>query len=195
MKEKKLFVKMFIVFVSFFVLFILSNSQVFAFNYDGYDYPDLSTDDDYSYILYLDLRKESASPFIFCYLSDSKIFLNADTNYLNVKGKFKRYVFKNNVWKLDGDFGSHDRISVIGVLFNEETNFFMNSNYVVLDSNGKKVFQPAKGTILVPIAKSMDFLAVIKEILGILPMILVVLIGLLGLMKAIRQMLKMLHQA
>lgn len=35
MKEKKLFVKMFIVFASFFVLFILGNSQVFASSDEG----------------------------------------------------------------------------------------------------------------------------------------------------------------
>ena len=60
----------------------------------------------------------------------------------------------------------------------------------------KTLFQKAKEpTQLTTIAKSMDFLAVIKEILGILPMILVVLIGLLALMKAIREIFRMLQKA
>ena len=207
MKEKKLFVKMFIIFASFFVLFILSNSQVFAasktftFN-DGNkvtfdDFPSEFNKSDF-YIF-----EDKYNYYIINY-DGSSIFLALDSD----NGVF-------SFWK-DGTNGEKDGVYPLfltcsysksekhytSVLESAYTSGAPNivKNYTSApiynyDNISEKVFSPAKETILVPIAQSMDFLAVIKEILEILPMILVVLIGLLGLMKAIRQMLKMLRQA
>ena len=207
MKEKKLFVKMFIVFASFFVLFILSNSQVFAasktftFN-DGNkvtfdDFPsELNKSDFYIF-------EDNYNYYIVNYDGSSIILaLNSDNNVYSfwkdgTKGE------KDGVYPLFLTcFYSKSRKKYTSVSEGTYTSggpdivkSYTSAPIYNYDNISETVFHPAKETILVPISKSMDFLAVTKEILGILPIILVVLIGLLALMKAIRVILQMLRKA
>lgn len=229
MKEKKLFIKMFIVFACFFMLFILSNSQVFASSSKSFtlksgekvifnNFPDEFIYNDY--LVFYD--KSTKVSYVFNY-DASKIFLGSckikmsdyfhfevkpfwlDGSSGQVDGFYPGNYFLSATCFADGTFGNVLTASSVGINSSDFGDNYLSTSDVFLlvlgddgsyslDTNNT-VFSPAKETILVPIAQSMDFLAVTKEILGILPMILVVLIGLLGLMKAIRQMLKMLHQA
>ena len=206
MKEKKLFINIFIVFASFFMLFILSNSQVFAssdkFSFVGpndivYEVPIFSSligSNDYfinsdsdghgnitGFSLYILSDKSN------CYVTDKWLCFKKPTDIV-----FYRFFIGGDKWVYQNKWTGFNSSGFCGI------DNFVYSSFDIKDINGKIFFQPAKEvkeTVLVPIAQSMDFLAVTKEILGILPIILVVLIGLLGLMKAIRQMLKMLRQA
>lgn len=216
MKEKKLFVKMFIVLASFFVLFILSNSQVFAaeskdlkfelksgkkvvlhdkysrFSYDGFLL--IPFDSGYALVNY-----DSSKVFVAIDSSTSicqAFWLDGSSDAIDgAKPSFCSARFDLEGNQISG-FSISNSCYTVGVdVAIDVSDFYANKPVYDLKNLKDTVFSPAKETILVPIAKSMDFLAVIKEILEILPMILVVLIGLLGLMKAIRLMLKMLHQA
>lgn len=232
MEKKKLFIKMLIVFASFFMLFILSNSDVFAASSKSFtlksgdkvifdDFPD-----GFVYNDYLILYNKKDDVYYFYNYDSSKVRLG----FIQTTLSDGRLHYDVAVFWLDGSRGSVDGVlpghyalhtstyqgkfpypvsdfSSSGFVSNEDIgdNYLSTSevysmtlgddgNYVM--NNDKKVFLAAKEpSQLTTIAKSMDFLAVIKEVLGILPMILVVLIGLLSLRKAIQLMLKMLHQA
>lgn len=74
---------------------------------------------------------------------------------------------------------------------------YMDDNYNVTD---EVVFQGAPQETMNPvelttIAKSIDFSAVVMEVLGILPILLVIVIGLLALRKAIQLLFQMLQKA
>lgn len=227
MEKKKLCIKMFIIFASFFVLFILSNSNVFAAEndytfHDPYfdkdvtikNFKPISEDYKYHIVLCTDEGSSSAGGYK-KYVSYKIAFSTAPIvcyEYSNVDGKGLEFSTKgSSYWYLlqNYDFGfkssfdlkdeSYSKPGVWASIVNSSVNrkYTCISNHDVVDKDtGKTVFQKAKEpSQLTIIAKSMDFLAVIKEILGILPMILVVLIGLLSLRKAIQLMLKMLHQA
>lgn len=69
------------------------------------------------------------------------------------------------------------------------------SNANINDVNGNQVFLPApQEGELVKVTKSISFLEVFQEILGILPIILLIVIGLLGLRKAINLIFQMLRK-
>ena len=238
MEKKKLCIKMFIIFASFFVLFILSNSNVFAasnksvdFTYDNNNYtvaiPSGLQDYKYHFCLLQDWGTSydlymfgADSPFIFTQASHPTLDYSKYV-YIATKDKssFKDYRTKSSKKTIkecvnsfiDNSFEQYiDMTFVDGngvpnqglfIQYNSGSYKIIYSNEDIIYNNPenneeKTLFQKAKEpTQLITIAKSMDFLAVIKEILGILPMILVVLIGLLSLRKAIQLMLKMLHQA
>ena len=233
MEKKKLCIRMFIIFASFFVLFILSNSNVFAssnksvdFTYDNNNYtvaiPSGLQDYKYHFCLLQDWGTSydlymfgADSPFIFTQASNREYVYIASKD----KSSFKDYRTKSSKKTIkecvnsfiDNSFEQYiDMTFVDGngvpsqglfIQYNSGSYKIIYSNEDIIYNNPenneeKTLFQKAKEpTQLTTIAKSMDFLAVIKEILGILPMILVVLIGLLSLRKAIQLMLKMLHQA
>ena len=137
----------------FSALFILAlNCNSFAFTYDSIDYPDLAPVDGFDYSLYIDCRDDTPNPYIFGYLTTSKVYVDSSSNILSVKGKVRRYTFKNNSWVFDNDFGSNDRVTELGFPLNER-DVFMFSNYVVLDSNGKTVFQVAPQAQVEPLAE------------------------------------------
>ena len=233
MEKKKLFMKMLIVFASFFMLFILSNSNVFAasnksvdFTYDNNNYtvaiPSGLQDYKYHFCFLQDWGTSydlfmfgADSPFIFTQASNREYVYIAPKD----KSSFKDYrtrVSKATIKEcvnsfIDNSFEQYlDMTSVDsngepfkGLFVQYNTGMFkiIYSNEDIIYNNPenneeKTLFQKAKEpSQLITIAKSTDFLAVIKEVLGILPTILVVLIGLLSLRKAIQLMLKMLHQA
>lgn len=229
MEKKKLCIKMFIIFASFFVLFILSNSNVFAAEndytfHDPYfdkdvtikNFKPISEDYKYHIVLCTDEGSSSAGGYK-KYVSYKIAFSTAPivcSEYLSANGDGKgldfstkgssySYLLQNYDFGFKSSFDlkdeSYGKPGVWASIFHPTMHreYTCISNHDVVDKDtGKTVFQKAKEpTQLTIIAKSMDFLAVIKEILGILPMILVVLIGLLSLRKAIQLMLKMLHQA
>lgn len=227
MEKKKLCIKMFIVFASFFMVFILSNSNVFAAEndytfHDPYfdkdvtikNFKPISEDYKYHIVLCTDEGSSSAGGYK-KYVSYQIAFSTAPVvcyEYSNVDGKGLEFSTKGSSYSYllqNYDFGfkssfdlkdeSYGKPGVWASIFHPTMHreYTCISNHDVVDKDtGKTVFQKAKEpSQLTIIAKSMDFLAVIKEILGILPMILVVLIGLLSLRKAIQLMLKMLHQA
>ena len=238
MEKKKLFIKMLIVFASFFMLFILSNSNVFAasnksvdFTYEDNNYTVAipSGLQDYKYHFCL-LQDWGASYDLYMFGADSPfIFTQAShptsdySKYVYIATKdrssFKYYqtrVSKSTIKEcvnsfIDNSFEQYiDMTYVDGngvpaqglfIPYNSGAYKIIYSNEDIVYNNPenneeKTLFQKAKEpSQLTTIAKSTDFLAVIKEVLGILPMILVVLIGLLSLRKAIQLMLKMLHQA
>lgn len=227
MEKKKLCIKMFIIFASFFVLFILSNSNVFAAEND-YTFHDPYFDkdvtiknfkpisEDYKYHIALCTDEGSSSAGGYKkYVSYKIAFSTAPivcSEYSNVDGKGLEFSTKgSSYWYLLQNYDtrfhssynlkdeSYSKPGVWLTIFSPSMNrkYTCISNHDVVDKDtGKTVFQKAKEpTQLTIIAKSMDFLAVIKEILGILPMILVVLIGLLALMKAIREIFRMLQKA
>lgn len=154
----------------FSTLFILAlNCNSFAFTYDGVNYPDLDSVDGYDYFLYVDLRNNSASPYIFGYLTTSKIYVNSSTNILNVKGAVRRYTFQNNSWVFDNSFGSKDKVSVLGGTI-KDFDIFMFSNYAVLDSDGKTVFQGAPQNQVEPlkeITQVEEIQPVVAKIVGL----------------------------
>ena len=222
MKEKKFFVKMFIVFACFFMLFILSNSQVFASSSKtGDEVTFANFPDEFIYNDYLILYDSRGSLYRIFNYDSTKVCLGIETKEESGVVAVNVYGFLRDTGKrisgdnclLAGSGGLNSVSSFFRVSYVDssmfgvkslEGNYFSSSDVFSVSKGAdgtysldktNKVFSVAKETILVPIAQSMDFLAVTKEILGILPMILVVLIGLLGLMKAIRQMLKMLRQA
>lgn len=223
MKEKKLFVKMFIVFASFFVLFILGNSQVFASSDEGRTFKLKPSELNKEYTVFVPYSVVPAeySHYLFFFDKNEANELNSCFDLYFSKEPFKvsvgfggdkvysitpgasylltrKIIYYASNYSLNMDSAdSYTTNSTYGTVSSVSGHSYIldASDNIVDTSTGETVFHPAKETILVPIAKSMDFLAVIKEILEILPMILVVLIGLLGLMKAIRQMLKMLRQA
>lgn len=227
MEKKKLCIKMFIIFASFFVLFILSNSNVFAAEndytfHDPYfdkdvtikNFKPISEDYKYHIVLCTDEGSSSAGGYK-KYVSYKIAFSTAPivcSEYSNVDGKGLEFSTKgSSYWYLLQNYDtrfhssynlkdeSYSKPGVWLTIFSPSMNckYTCISNHDVVDKDtGKTVFQKAKEpTQLTIIAKSMDFLAVIKEILGILPMILVVLIGLLALMKAIREIFRMLQKA
>lgn len=238
MEKKKLFIKMLIVFASFFMLFILSNSNVFAasnksvdFTYEDNNYtvgiPSALQDYKYHFCLLQDWGTSydlymfgADSPFIFTQASHPTSDYSKYV-YIATKDRssFKYYqtrVSKSTIKEcvnsfIDNSFEQYiDMTYVDGngvpaqglfIPYNSGAYKIIYSNEDIVYNNPenneeKTLFQKAKEpSQLTTIAKSMDFLAVIKEVLGILPMILVVLIGLLSLRKAIQLMLKMLHQA
>lgn len=227
MEKKKLCIKMFIIFASFFVLFILSNSNVFAAEndytfHDPYfdkdvtikNFKPISEDYKYHIVLCTDEGSSSAGGYK-KYVSYKIAFSTAPivcSEYSNVDGKGLEFSTKgSSYWYLLQNYDirfhssynlkdeSYSKPGVWASIVNSSVNrkYTCISNHDVVDKDtGKTVFQKAKEpTQLTTIAKSMDFLAVIKEVLGILPTILAVLIGLLSLRKAIQLMLKMLHQA
>ena len=229
---------MLIVFASFFMLFILSNSNVFAasnksvdFTYEDNNYTVAipSGLQDYKYHFCL-LQDWGASYDLYMFGADSPfIFTQAShptsdySKYVYIATKdrssFKYYqtrVSKSTIKEcvnsfIDNSFEQYiDMTYVDGngvpaqglfIPYNSGAYKIIYSNEDIVYNNPenneeKTLFQKAKEpSQLTTIAKSTDFLAVIKEVLGILPMILVVLIGLLSLRKAIQLMLKMLHQA
>lgn len=218
---------MFIIFASFFVLFILSNSNVFAAEndytfHDPYfdkdvtikNFKPISEDYKYHIVLCTDEGSSSAGGYK-KYVSYKIAFSTAPivcSEYSNVDGKGLEFSTKgSSYWYLLQNYDtrfhssynlkdeSYSKPGVWLTIFSPSMNrkYTCISNHDVVDKDtGKTVFQKAKEpTQLTIIAKSMDFLAVIKEILGILPMILVVLIGLLALMKAIREIFRMLQKA
>lgn len=233
MEKKKLFIKMLIVFASFFMLFILSNSDVFAasnksvdFTYDNNNYtvaiPSGLQDYKYHFCLLQDWGTSydlymfgADSPFIFTQASNREYVYIAPKD----KSSFKYYrtrvskatikecvnSFIDNSFEqyVDMTFVDGNGVPVQGLFIQYNSGMFkiIYSNEDIIYNNPenneeKTLFQKAKEpSQLTTIAKSMDFLAVIKEVLGILPTILAVLIGLLSLRKAIQLMLKMLHQA
>lgn len=137
----------------FSALFILAlNCNSFAFTYDGFDYPDLAPVDGFDYSLYIDCRDDTRTPYIFGYLTSSKVYVDSSTNILSVRGKVRRYTFQNNSWVFDNDFGSNDRVTQFGFSL-DERDVFMFSNYVVLDSNGKTVFQVAPQAQVEPLSE------------------------------------------
>ena len=232
MEKKKLFIKMLIVFASFFMLFILSNSNVFASSSKSFtlksgdkvifdDFPDGFVYNDY--LIFYDKKNDVYRVFNY---DSSKIHLglrkttlddgrieftvkafwpdgscdNIDGVYpghysllsYTYQGKFPYPVsdFSSSAFTLNEDIGD-DYLCTTDIYLMEVDD---NGEYCL--NNDKKVFLAAKEpSQLTTIAQSMDFLAVIKEILGILPMILAVLIGLLALMKAIREIFRMLRKA
>lgn len=227
MEKKKLCIKMFIIFASFFVLFILSNSNVFAAEndytfHDPYfdkdvtikNFKPISEDYKYHIVLCTDEGSSSAGGYK-KYVSYKIAFSTAPivcSEYSNVDGKGLEFSTKgSSYWYLLQNYDtrfhssynlkdeSYSKPGVWLTIFSPSMNrkYTCISNHDVVDKDtGKTVFQKAKEpTQLTIIAKSMDFLAVIKEILGILPMILVVLIGLLALMKAIKEIFRMLQKA
>lgn len=229
---------MFIIFASFFMLFILSNSNVFAASttcsfYDdeiGHSVTIKNLPEEVSDYEYMVLGKNitkwsdgSGCYGVFIFLSNFPIYTDESGEYLvnsNVGegGKYLRlfcYPYYNAKVALDlsktpkeFDFSTDSNsncsagvvrdgyIKYSGTGLSPSRDLLYSNCDILVEGTDKVVFQKAKEpTQLTTIAKSMDFLAVIKEILGILPMILVVLIGLLSLRKAIQLMLKMLHQA
>lgn len=227
MEKKKLCIRMFIIFASFFVLFILSNSNVFAAEndytfHDPYfdkdvtikNFKPISEDYKYHIVLCTDEGSSSAGGYK-KYVSYKIAFSTAPivcSEYSNVDGKGLEFSTKgSSYWYLLQNYDtrfhssynlkdeSYSKPGVWLTIFSPSMNrkYTCISNHDVVDKDtGKTVFQKAKEpTQLTTIAKSMDFLAVIKEILGILPMILVVLIGLLALMKAIKEIFRMLQKA
>lgn len=227
MEKKKLCIKMFVIFASFFMLFLLSNSNVFAAEndytfHDPYfdkditikNFKPISEDYKYHIVLCTDEGSSSAGGYKKC-VSYKIAFSTAPivcSEYSNVDGKGLEFSTKgSSYWYLLQNYDtrfhssynlkdeSYSKPGVWLSIINSSVNrkYTCISNHDVVDKDtGKTVFQKAKEpTQLTTIAKSMDFLAVIKEVLGILPTILAVLIGLLSLRKAIQLMLKMLHQA
>lgn len=227
---------MLIVFASFFMLFILSNSNVFAasnksidFSYDNKNYslkiPDGMADFSYYFIsvfynstyngyeiqlfaanspfVFVKSANESFNEYIFVATKDRSNFFVCETKeyYTDLKKSVSTFI--------DNNFGVDEfdmsRVEggapILGLIrsFDKSYIAYSNNDITYFDSaTGEEntFFQKAKEpTQLTIIAQSMDFLAVIKEILGILPMILVVLIGLLALMKAIKEIFKMLRKA
>ena len=225
MEKKKLCIKMFIIFASFFVLFILSNSNVFAAEndytfHDPYFDKDITIknfepiSEDYKYYFVLCLDRGSGSGYSknvdynivfgtapFVYHEESNV--DGNVGVFSTEGSSYSYSLQNYNTAFKSSYNLKDLSHSSPGNFLSSFSFRLKfvhtciTNYdIVSKDTGKTVFQKAKEpTQLTIIAKSMDFLAVIKEILGILPMILVVLIGLLSLRKAIQLMLKMLHQA
>lgn len=232
MEKKKLFIKMLIVFASFFMLFILSNSNVFAASSKSFtlksgdkvifdDFPDGFVYNDY--LIFYDKKNDTYRVFNY---DSSKVHLGLRKTTLEngkVNCVLKAFWPDGSCDKIDGVYPGHYSLSssTYQGKFPYPVSDFSSSSFdfaedigdnylcttdiylMEVDDNGeyclnkdKKVFLAAKEpSQLTTIAKSMDFLAVIKEVLGILPTILAVLIGLLSLRKAIQLMLKMLHQA
>ena len=232
MEKKKLFMKMLIVFASFFMLFILNNSNVFAASSKSFtlksgdkvifdDFPDGFVYSDY--LIFYDKKNDIYRVYNY---DASKVHLGFKRTTLEdgrVDCVIKAFWPDGSCDPIDGVYPGHYSLSSqtyqgkfpysvsdfssSGFVSNEDIgdNYLCTTDIYLMsvDDNGeyclnndKKVFLAAKEpSQLTTIAKSMDFLAVIKEVLGILPMILVVLIGLLSLRKAIQLMLKMLHQA
>lgn len=234
MEKKRLFIKMLIVFASFFMLFILSNSNVFAAESgtitfhdsilnkdvkvilpsdipDGFTYravsvqkivdkssgvvfsnysiyfashPFVSDIVDGNLLFYLDVPAGQSFKSV-CY--DAGALQNSSTSFKSVLDcstyNFSKFYVRDTLYV--GIVGARDDVDVLY------------TNHDIVDKATREtVFQKAKEpSQLTTIAQSMDFLAVIKEVLGILPTILAILIGLLSLRKAIQLMLKMLHQA
>lgn len=238
MEKKKLCIKMFIIFASFFVLFILRNSNVFAssnksvdFTYDNNNYtvaiPSGLQDYKYHFCLLQDWGTSydlymfgADSPFIFTQASHPTldyseyvyIATKDKSSFKDYRTKFSKKTIKECVNSfIDNSFEQYiDMTFVDGngvpsqglfIQYNSGSYKIIYSNEDIIYNNPenneeKTLFQKAKEpTQLTIIAKSMDFLAVIREILGILPMILVVLIGLLALMKAIKEIFRMLQKA
>ena len=228
MEKKKLCMKMFIIFASFFMLIILCNSNVFAAE-NNYTFHDLYFDkdvtiknfepisEDYKYYFVLCSDRGSSSsggynkcvfyqiafstaPFVYHKEESSG---NGDSAVFSTEGSSYSYLLQNYDVRFNSSYNLKDEsYSKPGVWFTTlsvPTNIerICLSNHDIVDKvTGETVFQKAKEPgQLTTIVQSMDFLAVIKEVLGILPMILVVLIGLLSLRKVIQLMLKMLHQA
>ena len=232
MEKKKLCIKMLIVFASFFMLFILSNSNVFAASSKSFtlksgdkvifdDFPDGFVYNDY--LIFYDKKTDVYRVFNY---DSSKIHLGLRKITLDdgrINCTVKAFWPDGSCDKIDGVYPGHYSLSSSTYQgkfpypvsdfsssrfeFDEDIgdNYLCTTDIYLMDvdDNGeyclnkdKKVFLAAKEpSQLTTIAKSMDFLAVIKEILGILPMILVVLIGLLALMKAIREIFRMLQKA
>lgn len=223
---------MLIVFASFFMLFILSNSNVFAASSKSFtlksgdkvifdDFPDGFVYNDY--LIFYDKKTDVYRVFNY---DSSKIHLGLRKITLDdgrINCTVKAFWPDGSCDKIDGVYPGHYSLSSSTYQgkfpypvsdfsssrfeFDEDIgdNYLCTTDIYLMDvdDNGeyclnkdKKVFLAAKEpSQLTTIAKSMDFLAVIKEILGILPMILVVLIGLLALMKAIREIFRMLQKA
>lgn len=228
MEKKKLCIKMFIIFASFFMLFILSNSNVFAAEndytfHDPYfdkdvtikNFEPISEDYKYHFVLCSDRGPSSSggynkcvfyeiafstAPFVY-HKEESSVY--GDSAVFSTEGSSYSYLLQNYDTSFKSSYNLKDEsYSKPGVWFTTlsvATNIehICVSNHDIVDKvTGETVFQKAKEpSQLTTIAQSMDFLAVIKEVLGILPTILAVLIGLLSLRKAIQLMLKMLHQA
>ena len=228
MEKKKLCMKMFSIFASFFMLFILCNSNVFAAenNYTFHDpyfdkdvtiknFEPISEDYKYYFVLCSDRGSSSSggynkcvfyqiafstAPFVYHKEESSG---NGDSAVFSTEGSSYSYLLQNYDVRFNSSYNLKDEsYSKPGVWFTTlsvPTNIerICLSNHDIVDKvTGETVFQKAKEPgQLTTIVQSMDFLAVIKEVLGILPMILVVLIGLLSLRKVIQLMLKMLHQA
>lgn len=228
MEKKKLCIKMFIIFASFFMLFILSNSNVFAAEndytfHDPYfdkdvtikNFEPISEDYKYHFVLCSDRGSSSSggynkcvfyeivfstAPFVY-HKEESSVY--GDSAVFSTEGSSYVYTLQNYDTSFHSSYNLKDEsYSKPGVYYTTlscylRINHTCISNHDVVDKvTGETVFQKAKEpSQLTTIAQSMDFLAVIKEVLGILPTILAVLIGLLSLRKAIQLMLKMLHQA
>lgn len=107
----------------------------------------------------------------------------------------------NNV--TTSDFGNHSGgLSISASNSNGWINSLLYTSHSVRSLNedntmgNEEVFQPApQEGELVKATKSIDFLEVLQEILGILPIILLIVIGLLGLRKAINLIFQMLRKA
>ena len=230
MEKKKLCIKMFIIFASFFMLFILSNSNVFAASDKEFTVHNKLIDDDITIVVpddvFASMTKDK--PYFYIYDNSSNGYFvynfvcssnpfgavatgNEDNPYLlYVNGSLlsrSLYFDKNNskyyynsAYTVSPYTKETTTYTVVNGMGLQKSVYYSYDIFKYDVDNNKltneTVFRKAKEpTQLITIAQSMDFLAVIKEILGILPMILVVLIGLLSLRKAIQLMLKMLHQA
>ena len=210
MKSNKLLIKMLIVFASFFVLFLLNNTKVSASSktftlgtgqkvvFDDFPSEFIYSnfyvfEDKYNYYVF---NCDPAQSFLTCSNTGSFYAVWADGTKGMKDGKaasfLSAFYSKNGKRWTEVVKGSNSS----GIDLISDKSYYCSAPIYNYEDLSTVVFQKAKEpTILTPIVKSMDFLAVIQEILGILPIVLAILIGLLSLMKAIRLILRMLRQA
>ena len=210
MKSNKLLIKMLIVFASFFVLFLLNSTKVSASSktftlgtgqkvvFDDFPSEFIYSnfyvfEDKYNYYVF---NCDPAESFLTCKNNGGFYAVWADGTKGMKDGKaasfLSAFYSKNGKRWTEVVKGSNSS----GVELVSDKSYYCSAPIYNYDDLSTVVFQKAKEpTILTPIVKSMDFLAVIQEVLGILPIVLAILIGLLSLMKAIRLILRMLRQA
>lgn len=210
MKSNKLLIKMLIVFASFFVLFLFNNTKVSASSktftlgtgqkvvFDDFPSEFIYSnfyvfEDKYNYYVF---NCDPAQSFLTCNNNGSFFAVWADGTKEMKDGKAASFLMamysKNGKRWTEVVKGSNSS----GIDLISDKSYYCSAPVYNYEDLSTVVFQKAKEpTILTPIVKSMDFLAVIQEVLGILPIVLAILIGLLSLMKAIRLILRMLRQA
>ena len=185
--------------------FASDDGHVFS---DGkvYPVPPLSLEDGKNYFLVRNLNDSSLS--VYYYDSTFKMVKNQQGGsfYFNLFGYDGEMITGNYIHGLTYNSSlelTKDKWTG-GIAYQDYLVY--SSNVDILDSEGNLVFQVAPQVTpeepeevvqveLAPLMTSIEFSAVMSEVLGILPILLAVVIGLLALRKAIKLLSQMLHQA
>lgn len=215
---KKLSLKLFIIFSFTFLLFILSNSNVYAsvnvdFNGSSYvlpDLPDFPSNGIYIFRLaYADNIELIFFPKIDCFIQNRQNendFIILVPNDITVLRWVTRKSNSYKSWEEGTSVSSFYTLNSTvypdyagRTYFSSYAKAYMmySSVDIVLDDTNETVFQVAPavtGQIATKIT-SVDFSMVLLEVLGLLPMILVIVIGLIALMKAIKLLFSIFQNA